>query len=153
MRNWLRFPGRLALLLGMGALSAAGAQAETSGSEMASSQASGLGTMLIRIDAGRIYLAENGSDFRELVLPDNAETAALRQLLESRGAAREATGIRIEPIILAGDGGSGFSWSAAPGEGTGAGRTRTGAPAATSHPHRSSGKHKAATAPRPQDKG
>ena len=56
--RWLRLPSRLALLLGMGAASAAGAQAAVPGI----GERAGHGDAMIRSENGRIYLCEGGSE-------------------------------------------------------------------------------------------
>jgi hypothetical protein len=123
--RWLRLPSRLALLLGLGALSAAGARADIArdqpGAGIAPNPhdnpasigpasigpATG-GQLLIHTEGGRIFLAENGGEFQELRLRGVPEDDLLRQLIEANGAA----GIRLGPMILAGSGGEGFHWPA-----------------------------------------
>jgi len=96
----------MALLLGMGALSTAGAQANSPESRTDAS----LGDVLIRSEGGKIYLSEGGRDFYELQLMDTAEARYLRQLVEGRSKAQGTVQIRLNPTILAGGGGSGFYW-------------------------------------------
>ncbi len=106
LRRWLRLPGRAALILGLGALSTAGARADTP--EQAHRTASG--DILIRSEGGRIYLSEAGKEFEELRLNDTAEARHLKQLLESRSRAEGAPYIRLNSTVLASGGGAGFHW-------------------------------------------
>ena len=71
-----------------------------------------LGELLIRTEGGRIYLSEGGREFHELQLADTTHARMLKQLLENNGA-EEAAGMRLTPMLLAGDGGSGFHWAPA----------------------------------------
>lgn len=101
--------GRVALLLGLGAISAAGARAAPE---------PGASGLQLYSEGGRIWLAEAGGGFRELRLGDTAEARHLRQLLEERGPAP----LRLDPTVLAGGGGMGFHWwgpakTATPGKG------------------------------------
>jgi hypothetical protein len=107
VRRWLRLPGRTALILGLGALSTAGAQAKTPDQDhrMAS------GDLLIRSEGAKIYFSEEGKEFQELQLRDTAEARYLRQLIEQNGAAAGPAGLRLCPTILAGGGGTGFFWN------------------------------------------
>ena len=129
--NWLRLPSRVALLLGLGALSAAGARANSAEAQPGASLAQGAGEVMVRADGGRIYLSEDGKTFEELQLGDTEAARHLRRLLENHGAA--ASGIRLHPMIFAGAGGEGFH-AAPPAESarttpaTKAGSTRTGLP-------------------------
>src|SRR5688572_11452223 len=102
--RWLRLPSRIALLLGLGALSAAGARADAAldrpgcGVEpLSHGDPANVGELLIRAEGGRIYLAEGGlaegAEFRELQLRDIPEAHLLQQLIEENGAS--ATGIRL----------------------------------------------------------
>src|SRR5229473_2827886 len=78
-RRWLRLPSRVALLLGLGALSAAGARTDAAEAQP------GVGDMVIRSDGGRIYLAEDGSNFQELQISDPAQLRALKLLIAEGG--------------------------------------------------------------------
>lgn len=104
-RRRLRLPGRAALLVGLGALSAAGAQAAAPASGPAAS-----GDLLLRSHGGRIYLSEGGGEFRELALGDTAEARHLKRLIEERAAPGGGAGLRLDPTMLAGGGGAGFHW-------------------------------------------
>ena len=118
-RRWLRLPSRIALLLGLGALSTAAARADAGQGQpdagiapFTQGQQARPGELLIRTEGGRIYLSEGGSEFHELQLVDTAHASMLKQLLENNGA-EQAAGIRLTPMLLAGDGGSGFHWAPA----------------------------------------
>jgi hypothetical protein len=114
--KWLRLPSRIALLLGLGTLSAVAARAET-GHEMqgagieptGQNQRSTAGDLLIWGEGERLYLSEDGSRAAELRLGDTAEARRLRQLLQQHGG--ESSGVRLDRMILAGGGGKGISWS------------------------------------------
>ena len=114
LRRWLSLPSRMALLLGLGALSAAGAGADAAPAHPdAGIGLPGPGDLLVRSDAGRIYLAEHGGEFRELTFRDVAQARLLTRLLEQNGGATDPSGIRLSPIILAGSGGQSIHWGAA----------------------------------------
>jgi len=113
IRNWLRVPGRLGLLLGLGALSVTGARADMP-APMRSIPSPASDGLSIRSEGGRIYISEGGRDFQEIRLADTQEARHLTQLLARRGAGPDGAGVVLPPIILAGAGGSGFDWTAAP---------------------------------------
>jgi len=101
VRKWVRLPGRVALILGLGALSTAGAQADTQASQPASGDAS------VRSDGGKIYLSEGGRE-TELRLGATPQRERLLRLLEEHGSA----GVKIDSdprLIISGGGGTGFS--------------------------------------------
>ena len=109
--KWLRLPSRIALLLGLGALSAAAARADTGQAQpgagiapSAQGNQATLGEALIRTEGGRIYLSEGGGEFNELQLTDTTHARMLRQFLENNSA-EGAAGMRLTPMLLAGDGG------------------------------------------------
>jgi hypothetical protein len=106
VRQWLRLPGRVALILGLGALSTAGAQAGTPESRDRADRAD----VLIRSEGGKIYLSEGGGEFQELQLRDTAEARHLKQLVDDRSRALGSAPLRLNPTILAGGGGAGFHW-------------------------------------------
>src|SRR5207302_5224366 len=81
IRGWLRLPSRLALLLGLGALSAAGARADAAEPDPGSTRGTGFGDTLIRSEGGRVFLSEGGGEFRQLQLADNYGTRQLLGLL------------------------------------------------------------------------
>jgi hypothetical protein len=148
MRGRVRLPSRIALLLGFGALSAAGAQADATEVDHGSKpervpQQSGkaFGELAVWTEAGRVYVSESGKPARELSLGNTAEAAYLRELLERNGANATSPSVVPDRVILVGGGGAGIGWvpadksqapagSAAP-DGTSAGRTAPGGPAAT----------------------
>jgi hypothetical protein len=104
LRRWLRLPGRVALILGLGALSTAGAQAD------APDQGSlGLfGDISIRSEGGKIYFSE-GSQETELQLGATSQRDSLLRLLEEHGPA----GVKLDSdprLLMSGGGGMGFSF-------------------------------------------
>jgi hypothetical protein len=134
MGKWLRLPGRIGLLVGLGALSAAGARADVSATSP-SNHSPGFGGLLIRAETGRLYVSEGGREFRELDLGDTAEARRLRELLSGT----EGAAISLPALILAGAGGSGFDWTAPSGAESTARpadrrRGNTGRPATSSSP-------------------
>ncbi len=101
--RWLRLPGGVALVLGLGALSAPAAQASAPETRMPA----GLGDTLIRSENGKIYLSEGGRE-TELRLGATPERDRLLRLLEEHGPA----GIKLDRdprLIMSGGGGTGFS--------------------------------------------
>src|SRR5437763_9970553 len=114
----LGMPKSLALLLGLGALSAAGAGAEAAPiqrdgqiAQPGEQTADTFAGSRIWSDAGRIYLSEHGRDPRELRLGDTPEARRLRELLQLGGATGPASAARLDRMILAGAGGCGFDWA------------------------------------------
>src|SRR5262249_10262322 len=92
IRNWLRLPGPMALLLGLGALSAPGAKADTGEAHagrdpvrVPQQSVKTFGDLLIWSEEGRIYVAEPGKQAQELALGDTTETRHLQQLLQRAG--------------------------------------------------------------------
>jgi len=103
LRRWLRLPGRVALILGLGALSTAGARADTPETHQRASP----GDVLVRCEGGKIYLSEGGRE-TELRLGATPERDRLLRLLEEHGP----DGIKLDPdprLIMSGGGGTGFS--------------------------------------------
>jgi hypothetical protein len=116
LSKWLSLPSRIALLLGLGALSATGASAsapETAADPPNSSTSEkdppNFADLVIRSEGGRIYLAEGGGPFKALGLGDTAEAQLLKEIVERQGAT--PTAIRVKATILAGAGGDGFHWA------------------------------------------
>jgi hypothetical protein len=116
MKNWLRLPSRVALLMGLGALSAAGAKADATAHPdgdaawVPQQSAKAFGDLLIWSDAGRIYVSEAGKPAEELHLGKTAEAEALRQLLGRDGATAATPQELRDRIILVGSGGGGLHW-------------------------------------------
>ena len=105
VRKWLRVPRRVALLLGLGALSVSGARADLP--EASQDSGATAGDALIRSDGGKIYLSEGGRE-TELRLAATPQRDRLLRLLEEHGPA----GIKLDPdprLIMSGGGGTGFS--------------------------------------------
>jgi hypothetical protein len=103
LRHWLRLPGRLALILGVGALSTAGARAD--GSDLADRPA--FGDLQIRSAAGKIYFSEGGREFQELRLSPTPQRNHLLRLLEEHGPARVKLD-RDPHLLMSSGGGSSF---------------------------------------------
>jgi hypothetical protein len=121
LRKWLRLPSRIALLLGVGALSGTGAipaMAEPglhNGPVRAPQQsAKSFGEVRIWSEDGRIYFSEGGNEPRELQLSDTPEARRLRQLLEHEGAVAESPRVLQHRMILVGGGGEAIHWGGAP---------------------------------------
>jgi hypothetical protein len=126
--KWSRVPGRVALLLGLGALSAAGARADVSHEPLddmarqSQTERMNVGSMEVRHEAGRLYISGNGAPVEEIGLSDTPQARRLRQLLDQHGV------VRLDRTILAGGGGTGFSW----------GQSRPVAPQGADNPAKSS---------------
>src|SRR5688500_17948800 len=91
----LRVPGRLALLLGLGAaLSATGAGTTAAASDASSDRKT---DPVIRSDGGRVYLAEGRGGFQPLTLGDTPEARRLLSLLD--GQAGATTGLTLRPTL------------------------------------------------------
>jgi hypothetical protein len=120
-RKWSGLSSRIALLLGLGALSAAGAKADTgevrSGHEptpLPQHSVKSFGDLLIWSEGERIYIAEPGKEARELPLGNTPEACRLRLLLEQEGATAAAPHMLRDRIVLVGGGGAGFHWAPVP---------------------------------------
>ena len=111
----LQLPSRIALLFGLGALSAAGAQAHTSGAPSATpkptsqTETMAFAELALSNESGRLCVVEGSGAAEELRFADTAEAQRLLQLLEQHAVT--TAGVRLDRIILAGGGGTGFSWS------------------------------------------
>jgi hypothetical protein len=100
--RWLHLPSRIALILGLGALSTAGAPADAQPNPTAS------GDALIRSDGEKIYLSEGGRE-TELRLSATPQRDRLLRLLEEHGSA----GVKLDRdprLIMSSGGGAGFYW-------------------------------------------
>ena len=120
LRKWLRLPSRIALLLGLGALSATGAEAAVAEADLGDGlmrvpqqSAKSFGELRIWSEAGRIYVSEGGKDAQELNLGDTPEARHLRQMLDRGGAGAASPRVLHDRIILVGGGGDGFHWAPA----------------------------------------
>jgi hypothetical protein len=120
LKEWLRLPRRIALLLGFGALSATGAQADTTEIELGDQSAwvpqqsaKTFGDLAIWSDGGQIYVSEAGKPARELRLGDTAEARHLRELLRRERAVANSPLRLQDRMILVGGGGTGMSWTPA----------------------------------------
>jgi len=94
----------MALILGLGALSTAGARADIVGQD----SAAGFGDVLVRTEGGKIYLSEGGRE-TELPLSATPQREHLLRLLEEHGPA----GVKLESdprLIMSSGGGAGFYW-------------------------------------------
>ena len=108
IRKWLDLPSRIGLMVGLGALSAAGAQANATAAQDSRNVAQDL---RIRLEGGQVYISERGSDFRKLSLADSAEAWLFLQLLKGGSASEFEANAR--KTMLAGSGGGGFHWAPA----------------------------------------
>jgi hypothetical protein len=114
--RWLRLPSRVALLIGLGALSTAGARADTDPSlstgtgERLVQNEHGAGQLRVWDEGGQVYVSEDGGPAQALPLSDSAESRRLRRLLQERGTAW-TRGATYDRMILAGGGGAGFDWA------------------------------------------
>jgi hypothetical protein len=103
LRRRLDLPSRVALTLGLGALSVASARAITPGDNEHQSASDAL----VRSEGGRIFLSEGGRE-TELQLGPTPQRDHLLQLLEVQGLA--GIKLNIDPrLIMSGGGGTGFS--------------------------------------------
>jgi hypothetical protein len=118
IRNLLHLPSRIALLLGLSALSVAGAKADTGGdtqpdrARVPQQSAKPLADIAIWVENGSIYLSEAGKPAEELRLGNTAEAELLAQMLNERGATAVTPHVLRDRIILVGGGGDGFHWTA-----------------------------------------
>jgi hypothetical protein len=108
LRKYLRLPGGIALLLGLGAISAGGAAADAPDAIPQDGTAAAVfGGVRVRAEGEKIYLFEGGRE-SELRLGATRERAHLLRLLEPhRGA---GVTLHSDPrLIMSGGGGAGFS--------------------------------------------
>ena len=104
LSRWLGLPSRIALILGLGALSTAGARADAPDQ----GNPSAAGDELIRSEGGKIFLSEGGRE-TELQLGASPQRDHLLRLLEEHGP----TGVKLDRdprLIMSGGGGSGFGF-------------------------------------------
>ena len=117
LAKWLPLPSRIAVLLGMGALSATGAPPAMAEPELGKGplrvpqqSAKSFGEVMIWSEAGRIYFSESGNEAQELRLGDTPQARHLRELLAREGAVAESPRVLQHRLILVGGGGSAVHW-------------------------------------------
>lgn len=108
VKKHLRVPSRVALLLGLGALSVTAARANTPEAlPQPSTEPVGTGDVTVRAEAGRIFLSESGRE-SELRLGATPQRDQLLRLLEKHGPA--GVKLHADPrLIMSSGGGAGFS--------------------------------------------
>ena len=118
-RKWLRLPSRIALLLGLGALTVAAAKPATAQPDLdkgpvraPQQSAKSFGEVRIWSDGGRIFFSE-GDEPQELRLGDTTEARRLRELLEQDGATVNSPRLLPHRLILVGGGGEAIHWGRA----------------------------------------
>jgi hypothetical protein len=119
LRKLLHLPSRVALLLGLSALSVASAEADTGaslrpdrdGTRIPQQSARPLADIAIWADSGRIFVSEAGRPAEELHLGNTAEAELLERMLNEQGATASAPRTLRDRIILVGGGGDGFHWA------------------------------------------
>jgi len=112
VRRWVGLPGRLALLLGLGAISSTGADAgairvppHPDAARIPQRGVADFGEMRVWSEGGRLYLSEAGGEATELQLGDTTEARELRKLLENGNASAADPQILRHRLILVGGGG------------------------------------------------
>ena len=123
-----------ALVLGFGGLFTADATAERSELRsfdpgVPSSQRRNVsdGTLLVRLEGGKILVAEHGGAFEPLALKDSRQTEELRRLLSEAGAVTQPVSVPIGAIIVANGGAAGdASKPKAPDTDNGSGKKKSG---------------------------
>jgi len=116
VRGWFALPSRIALMLGLGALSAGtAAKAEATPvpepARVPQQSVASLGELRLWSEGDRILVSERGGEARELHLGNTAEARRLRNLLERAGATADLPQIVHDRLILVGGGGQGYSWN------------------------------------------
>ena len=119
--KWLHLLSRIALLLGIGALSGAGATPAIAEPDLHNGpvrapqqSAKNFGEVRIWSEDGRIYFSESGNEPQELQLGDAPEARHLRQVLEREGAVAGSPRVLPHRMILVGGGGEAIHWGGAP---------------------------------------
>jgi hypothetical protein len=110
-RYLLGLPSRIAMLLGIGAMSVAGANAGRAAEHVPQQSAKSFGNLLVWLDGKRLFIAEPGKPAQELGLGDTAEARALREMLARVGATADQPFELHDRLILVGGGGMGTHWS------------------------------------------
>src|SRR4051812_37462041 len=105
-RKWLGLPSRVALLLGIGALSVGGADAtaldqDGHPAEAPQTATEQFGKLRVWTDGEQIFLTEASESARKLRLGDTAEARRLRELLQRGGAINSRAAIHLDRMILA----------------------------------------------------
>ena len=126
-----------ALVLGFGGLFTADATAERSELRsfdpgVPSSQRRNVsdGTLLVRLEGGKILVAEHGGAFEPLALKDSRQTEELRRLLSEAGAVTQPVSVPLGAMIVANGGAAGdASKPKAPDTDNGSGKKKPGAKA------------------------
>jgi hypothetical protein len=131
----LRLPSRIAVLLGMGALSATAVQPAAAEPDLGKGptrapqqSAKSFGEVLIWREGGRIYFSESGNGAQELRLGDTPQARHLRELLEREAAVAGSPSVLQHRMILVGGGGAAIHWGGAQSSSTP--DNSSGAPAA-----------------------
>jgi hypothetical protein len=117
LRKHLRLPRRLALMFGVGAISAVSANADGPPPDAAKpdripqQSVKAFGDLRVWSEDGRIFLAESDGAVQELALGNTPEALHLRRLLEDGGAVADDPQVLQHRIILVGGGGAGQHWA------------------------------------------
>lgn len=114
--SWVRIPGLTALIMGFGAVVAGNATARISEPSRSSTQpepATGQDVVdknvSIRMEGEKIFLSEDGGDFRELHLGRTSAALHLRKLLNEADGAEGPLSVPVGSFIVANGGGQGDS--------------------------------------------